>query len=183
MLCMLLLRNAQLSKLYTDCMSESWNSPPLLCCCGSWDWVSTRRLCPMIQPLRGLYLSCTQKRAHYPGQISSCTCLPPSLTKYRLLYLRSFLFLCVLLVCPSSTPFPSVLPPSLPLAISLRPSLPPGAGLPLPLNDPPSLAHSTGQHSLKDAFHSWEKDDLCFQFDACAVVCGPKCAFNNVCKM
>lgn len=82
-------------------------------------------------------------------------------------------FFCVSLAYYFSTPFSSILPPSLPLAISLRPSLPPGVGLPLPLlTDPPSLAHSTGQHSLKDAYHSWEKDELCFQFDACAAVCG-----------
>lgn len=92
--------------------------------------------------------------------------------------------LCVSLVYPSSTPFSSVLPPALPLAISLRPSLPPGVGHPLPsLTDPPFLAQSTGQHSLKDAYHSWKKDELCFQFDACPAVCGAKRASNNVCTM
>lgn len=42
---------------------ESGVSPPLLCSCGSWDWVSTWRLCPMIQPLRGRYRSCAQQCA------------------------------------------------------------------------------------------------------------------------
>lgn len=133
MLCMLLWRHSQLCRVHAVC-SESWNSPPLLCCCGSWDCVSTRRLCPMIQPLRGLYLSCTQKQQlHLPSSFFKNVLSPLS---------GCLLLLCILFVCPSSIPFPSVLPPSLPHAISLRPSLPPGAGLSLPLAQWPSLLGS-----------------------------------------
>lgn len=134
----LLMRNAQPWKVYTQSMSESWNSPPLFCCCGSWDGVSTRRLCPMIQPLRGLYLSCTQKRAQNPGQISSCTCLPPSCPLIS--PVSGLFFLPVFL--SSTLSLRLSLQSSLPLTISLRPSLPAGAGLPLPLAHWPSLLGS-----------------------------------------
>lgn len=138
----------------------------------------------MIQPLRGPYLSCTQKREHYPGQIGSCICLPPSLTMSCLLYLGLFFF-CVffssaLLLSLSLQSFPC---PSLLQSPKDLPSLQELDSLSHSLNDPPSLARSTGQHSLKDAYHYWEEDELCFWFNACAMVCGAMHAFNNVCKM
>lgn len=116
-------------------MSESRNSPPLLCCCGSWAGVCTRRLCPMIQPLRGLYLSCTQKRAHHTGQLH----LPPSFNKVSstsgLFFSSVFSLLPVLFAFHSS---PSPVPPShnllktFPPSRSWTPSLPPSRSLTLP---------------------------------------------------
>lgn len=112
--------------------SESSNSPPLLCCCESWAGVSTRRLCPMIQPLRGplpvlhpdtCTLNWTDKQLHLPSSLF------PKLP--RSLCLKSFILLYVSLVYPSSISFSSLPSPSLPLSISLRPSLSPRAGLPL----------------------------------------------------
>lgn len=107
---MLMPSNVILCKEHRDYLSESCISPPLLCCSGSWDWFSTRRFCPMIQPQRGLCLSCNQKCTHCPVQISSCTCLPSSLTKSHLQFF-SFRSSCLFFFqCLSLQSFPR--PPS-----------------------------------------------------------------------
>lgn len=122
-------RKPQLCKVHQEC--KPTNSPLRLCCCccGSWAEISTRRLCPMIQPLRGPYLSCTFKP--YTTQIHSFTCRASSATKSPYA-LRSFMLLCVCHLAAFCA-FSSILPSSLPRTISSDlPSLPPGVGLPLP---------------------------------------------------
>lgn len=129
----------------------------------------------MFQPLRGLYLFCTQKRAHFPRTDQQLH-LPSFLNKVPCSF-RSFFSSAPLslssLLPSSSHRLLRTFPPSLQELDSLSPSL----------NNPPSLAHSAGQHSLTDAYHSWEKDELCFQFDVRAVVCGAMSASGNVCTM
>lgn len=170
----------QLWKVHTECMSESVNSPPLLCCCGSWAGFSTRRLCPMIQPPRGLYLSCTQGHPRYTGQLH----LPNSFTNSPGLLYKYVLLLCVILDYLSSTPFSSVHPLVFLPAISLRPSLPPGVGLPLPLAPWPSLLGSFHRSAFTERCLPFLRESmLCFQFNVCAVVCGAMCVYNNACPL
>lgn len=146
----------------TECLSQPQHSPPSLCFCGIWAGVSTPRLCPMIQPPRGLDLSFTQKCPRYTDQWAT----PPAFVLWNsssdLLHLRSCSF-CSLFLLSCSTPFCSDLSLSLPLAISLRPSLPPGAGLPslpLSLTLPPWLTAQVSIQWERDACHSREKEEL-----------------------
>lgn len=130
----------------------------------------------MIQPPRGPYLSCTFKCAPYTIQINSFTCRASSATKSPYA-LRSFMLLCVCHLAAFCA-FSSILPPSLPRTISS--DLPSLLELDSPfLADPPSLAHSTGQHSLKDAYHSREKTRFVFNM-ARVVVCGAVRVLSNI---
>lgn len=103
-------------------LKESCVSPPLLCCCGSWDWLSTWRFCPMIQPLRGLYRSCTQQCA-----VDRSAAAPAFLRLWQNPVTRSFLLLFLLSALLKhqslqSCPLPPLLRPSFPPSMSWTPS-------------------------------------------------------------
>lgn len=174
------------TKWNTDYISESRNSPPLFCCCGPWDWVSTRRLCPMIQPQRGLYLSCTQKRALSPPRRTNQQSHLPSflLPQSPVSFISDISLSSAFASYTLLLSFLSVLPPSLPLTISLSPSLPPGAGLPSPTQPmtlPPWLIAQVSIHSKMPTIPGRRMTYVLSLMPA--VVCGPMCASNNIHKM
>lgn len=137
----------------------------------------------MIQPLRGLYLSCTQKREYYPGQISSHTCLLLSLTMSSLLYwgvcFFCVFFLSALLLSLSFSPSP--VPPSCNLLKTFPPSRSWTQSPTRSMTLPPWLTALVSIHEKMPTIP--ERRMSCFWFDACATVCSVIHAIDNVCKV